>query len=98
MATPDADRLIESADNNDSSLLTLLKVVFYKQYILFVRYPVNTASLFLTLVMFFTLIFFGGKAIAGPSLTDSLNGIIVGFFLFTLSITSYSGLDRKSVV
>lgn len=92
MATPDADRLIESADNNDSSLLTLLKVVFYKQYILFVRYPVNTASLFLTLVMFFTLIFFGGKAIAGPSLTDSLNGIIVGFFLFTLSITSYSGL------
>ncbi|NEU58715.1 ABC transporter permease [Halorussus sp. MSC15.2] len=91
MAT-DSSKLTELADDDSPSLLALVKVVFYKQYVLFVRYPVNTASLFLTLVAFFSLVFFGGKAIAGPSLTDSLNGIIVGFFLFTLSITSYSGL------
>lgn len=81
-----------STDDDNPSLLALLKVVFHKRYVLFVRYPVNTASLFLTLVTFFTLIFFGGRTVAGASLTDSLDGIIVGFFLFTLSITSYSGL------
>ncbi|WP_049972822.1 ABC transporter permease [Haladaptatus cibarius] len=92
MATTETGQSTESADDDSPSLLALVKVVFYKQYVLFVRYPINTASLLLTLITFFTLIFFGGRAIAGPSLSDSLNGIIVGFFLFTLSITSYSGL------
>lgn len=93
MATTEANRPAGVNDDDaEPSLLALIKVVFYKQYVLFVRYPVNTGSMLLTLVIFFTLTFFGGKAIAGPSLTDSLDGIIVGFFLYTLSMTSYSGL------
>ncbi|EMA26830.1 hypothetical protein [Haloarcula argentinensis] len=87
MATSDFD-----SSDADPSLIALLKVITYKKWILLVRYPVNTASEFLTLFIFFLLIFFGGQAIAGPALTDSLDGIIVGFFLFSLAITSYSGL------
>lgn len=89
MATTDADGST-MADN--PSLAALAKVVVYKQLILLVRYPVNTAARFLTLVIFFALVFFGGRAVAGPALTSSLDGIIVGFFLFTLSIIAYSGL------
>lgn len=87
MATVDAD---ESSEN--PSLVALAKVILYKQLILLVRYPVNTGSQFLTMIIFFALIFFGGRAVAGPALTRSLDGIIVGFFLFTLSMIAYSGL------
>ncbi|WP_049921105.1 ABC transporter permease [Halopiger djelfimassiliensis] len=92
MTTADTEGDSESAGDTDPSLTALVKVVLYKQLILLVRYPVNTATQFLTLLTFFVLVFFGGKAIAGPTITDSLDGIIVGFFLFTLSITAYSGL------
>lgn len=80
------------ANDDGPSLLALARVVVYKQLILLVRYPVNTAARFLTLVIFFGVIFVGGQAVAGPALTDSLDGIMVGFFLYTLSIIAYSGL------
>ena len=38
------------------------------------------------------MIFFGGQAVAGAELSDSLDGIIVGFFLFTLSSIAYQEL------
>lgn len=87
MATVDNE-----SPQDDISLLALIRVLVYKHLILLVRYPVNTATRLLTLVVLFAVVFFGGQAVAGPSLTDSLDGIIVGFFLFTLSITAYSGL------
>lgn len=74
------------------SRYALLKVIAYKQVLLLIRYPVNTLSQFLTLFIFFSVVFFGGRAVAGPALTETLDGIIVGFFIFTLSIVSYSGL------
>lgn len=74
------------------SMLALASVVAHKQLILLIRYPLNTASQFLTLFVLFAVVFFGGQAVAGPAITDSLDGIIVGFFLFTLAIVSYSGL------
>jgi len=74
------------------SYLALLKVIFYKQLILLVRYPVNTAVRFLMMVVIFSLVFFGGKAVAGPAISNSLDGIIVGFFLFTLAYVAYAGL------
>ncbi|WP_276302233.1 ABC transporter permease [Halorussus lipolyticus] len=86
MATADADT------SDDPSLAALAKVVLYKKFILLVRYPVNTGAQFLTMIIFFALIFFGGRAVAGAALTRSLEGIIVGFFLFTLSTIAYSGL------
>ncbi|WP_238709550.1 ABC transporter permease [Natronorubrum halophilum] len=57
-----------------------------------IRYPVNTFSNLLLTYLFFLLIFFGGQAIAGPALTESLDGIIVGFFLWTMSSLSFGYL------
>ncbi|SFB74443.1 ABC-2 type transport system permease protein [Halobiforma haloterrestris] len=76
----------------DASILPLLRVIAKKQFVLLVRYPLNTLSRFLTMLIFFLVVFFGGRAVAGPAITESLDGIIVGFFLFTLAITGYAGL------
>lgn len=75
------------------SLLSLFWAVCYKKAILLVRYPINTVSQFGTLYIFFALVFFGGKAVAGPEITDSLAGIIVGFFLYSAALVSFSGLS-----
>lgn len=75
------------------SMLTLLRAIVTKQAILLIRYPVNTVSQLVSIYLIFAVIFFGGRAVAGPALTDSLSGIIIGFFLFTMVIASYSGLS-----
>lgn len=74
------------------SRLALFSVVFRKQIILLVRYPVNTGTQFLTMVILFGLILFGGQAVVGPALTESLDGIIVGFFIWTLAIIAFAQL------
>ena len=66
--------------------------LFYQQFILLVRYPVNTLGRFVTMFVFFAIIFFGGQAVAGPAFADSLSGIVMGFFLFTMVTVAYSGL------
>lgn len=71
----------------------LWRAVFYKTIILMKRYWFNTASQIATIYMIFAIVFFGGRAVTGQALNDSLGGIIVGFFLFTLAIVSYSGLS-----
>lgn len=95
MALADPDN--RSGQTDGLSLAALVKVVAYKQFILLVRYPVNTVSKLVSLFGFFVVIFFGGRALAGPALTDSLDGIIVGFFLFTLALVSYGGLSRNVI-
>lgn len=63
-----------------------------KRAMLLVRYPVNTISSILIVLVFFTMIFFGGRALDQQALSDSLGGIIVGFFLWTLATTAFSSL------
>lgn len=70
----------------------LFRTVFKKQAILLLRYPVNTFSQIVTIYIFFVIIFYGGQAVAGPALTDTIDGLIVGFFLYTMTIVAYSGL------
>lgn len=74
------------------SLVPLIAVVGRKQVILLARYPVNTATLFISQFVFFALIFFGGRAVAGPSMTDSADGIVVGFFLWTLATRAFRSI------
>ncbi len=75
-----------------NSLPTLVRAIARREIILMIRYPVNTFSNLLLTYLFFLLIFFGGQAIAGPALTESLDGIIVGFFLWTMSSLSFGYL------
>lgn len=94
MRTTDSESSAQDATQSvNPSLLALVKVVAYKRFILLVRYPLNTAIRFVTMFVFFAVVFFGGQAIAGPAFNDSLDGIIVGFFLFTLAVIAYSGLS-----
>lgn len=72
---------------------TLVRAVARKQVILLTRYPLNTASQLVGLYIFFALLFFGGQAVGGAAVSDSLGGLIVGFFLFTMSVTAYAGLS-----
>ncbi|EFW92486.1 hypothetical protein ZOD2009_09263 [Haladaptatus paucihalophilus DX253] len=67
---------------------------FIKSYILLKRYIVNTVAQIGTIYILFLLIFFGGQAVAGRSLNDSLGGIIVGFFLFTMTQIAFSSLAQ----
>lgn len=87
-ATPDDSIVAPSKP----SLLPLVKVISHKQVTHLVRYPVNTAALFFSMFVFFGLLFFGGRAIAGSAITDSADGIIVGFFLWTLATRAFRGL------
>lgn len=72
---------------------TLVRAVARKQVILLTRYPLNTASQLLGLYIFFALIFFGGQAVAGAAIDDSLSGLVVGFFLYTMAFTAFAGLS-----
>lgn len=73
----------------------LFRGVFLRSYILLKRYIVNTVIQIGTIYLFFLLIFLGGQAIAGQALSDSLGGIIVGFFLFTMATIAFSGLAQN---
>lgn len=70
----------------------LFQAVLHKRAILLVRYPIDTIGSFAGVYLFFVLIFYGGKAVAGPQLDDSLGGLIVGYFLATMGITAYQEL------
>jgi len=76
-----------------AGLLTLVRVVAYKKLLLLRRYPVNTLSQLVTLYLFFAVLFFGGQALAGPALADSLSGLIVGYMLWSMAIAAYGGLS-----
>jgi len=73
----------------------LATVVAYKKFIMLVRYPLNTAARFLGLVAIFGAIFFGGQAVAGEQITDSLGGIIVGLFVWVLSVVAFQQLAHN---
>ncbi len=64
-----------------------------KRVLLLIRYPVNTLSQFITFYLLFLVIFLGGQAVAPATITDSLAGIIVGYLLWTVAMTAFSGLS-----
>ena len=72
----------------------LAKHVLYREYLIFVRYPANAIGGIVISLFFFGLLFYGGQMIAGQALTDSIEGIIVGYFLWTLSVGAYSAISN----
>lgn len=69
---------------------SLVSVVTRKRFTLLRRYPINTASDIVLMYVFFAVVFFGGRSLVGAAITDSLPGIIVGFFLLTMASIAYS--------
>lgn len=97
MTTAEQDRFDDerNSQHQSLSLIGLFYVIAYKQFVLLTRYPVNTASKLLGLIVIFLMVFFGGQAVAGPALHDSLSAIIVGFFIWTLASSAYADLSHN---
>jgi len=72
----------------------LMRAVLYREYLVFVRYPANAVGGIVVALFFFALLFYGGRMVAGRALTDSIEGIIVGYFLWTLSVGAYSSISN----
>ncbi|MFC5970196.1 ABC transporter permease [Halomarina salina] len=96
-STPASERSTDdtapTASDERAGLWTLVRAVAYKKYLLLRRYPVNTVSQLVTLYLFFAVLFFGGQALAGAAITDSIEGLIVGYMLWSMSIAAYGGLS-----
>ncbi|NHN46289.1 ABC transporter permease [Halostella sp. JP-L12] len=94
------DRRVASAPREDASTpreagyLDLAAAVLYREFLIFVRYPANAVGGVVVSLFFFGLLFYGGRMIAGRALTDSIEGIIVGYFLWTLSVGAYSSISN----
>lgn len=92
--TSGADRTAASDRPRPAGYRHLARAVLYREYLLFVRYPANAIGGLVISVFFFGLLFYGGRAIAGQALTDSIEGIIVGYFLWSLSVGAYSSISN----
>lgn len=86
-----------------AGLPTLVYWVLYKRFLLLVRYPVNTLAQFVSVYMFFAVVFFGGKtAVSGlqgggaAALASTFDGLVVGWFLWTMSLTAYFSLVQTA--
>lgn len=93
----DRDDSRPAADEDDPRPATyyhLARAVLYREYLIFVRYPANAIGGIVVALFFFGVLFYGGSLLAGQALTDSLEGIIVGYFLWTLSVGAYSSVSN----
>ena len=91
MTTPHADA---SEQPRDAGYSHLARAVLYREFLLFVRYPANAIGGIVISIFFFGVLFYGGQMVAGQALTDSIEGIIVGYFLWTLSVGAYSSISN----
>ena len=72
----------------------LARAVLYREFLIFVRYPANAVGGIVVSLFFFVILFYGGTLLAGQALSDSIEGIIVGYFLWTLSVGAYSSVSN----
>ncbi|PSQ17381.1 ABC transporter permease [Halobacteriales archaeon QS_8_69_26] len=70
----------------------MFRVVVYREFVLMVRYPVNTAGRVVMFLLLFSVVFFGGRLIAGQAIDDSLEGLVVGYYLWGMATVAYNGL------
>ncbi|MFB6120807.1 MAG: ABC transporter permease [Halobacteriaceae archaeon] len=81
--------------NRTGGYYHLLKAVVYRDLLVWVRYPVNAALGLVMGVFFFGVMFYGGNLLAGEAISDSIEGLVVGYFLWTLSLGAYSGITNE---
>jgi ABC-2 type transport system permease protein len=72
----------------------LVRAVLYREYLVFVRYPADAVGAVFVSVFFFALLFYGGTLLAGQAITDSMQGLVVGYFLWSLSLGAYSSVSN----
>ncbi len=90
MSAPTADA---SVDTGARGYLRFFAASLRKRVLLMVRYPVNFFSTIANMLILFAAVFYGGRAIAPAAISNSIEGIIVGYLLWTLSMSAFSGLS-----
>ncbi|SHG41476.1 ABC transporter permease [Halobaculum gomorrense] len=90
----DGDGARVGDDPRPATYVDLARAVLYREYLIFVRYPANAIGGIVVSLVFFGLLFFGGRLLAGRALADSLEGIVVGYFLWTLAVGAYSSVSN----
>jgi len=75
--------------------LTLFRTMFVREWIGLKRYPFNLLSGLIALYLIFLVVFVGYKALGAgsPQFGDTLDGIVVGFMMWTFAIAAYSTLS-----
>ena len=84
----------EGAAPREAGYYHLARAVLHREFLLFVRYPANAVGGIVISLFFFGVLFYGGRMLAGRALTDSIEGIVVGYFLWTLSVGAYSAISN----
>ena len=87
-------RSAADADPRPATRWHLLRAVLVREFLITVRYPANAIGGIVVAVFFFGVLFYGGTLLAGRALADSLSGIVVGYFLWTLSVGAYSSISN----
>jgi len=77
-----------------ASVVDLTLAVLKREYLIFVRYPADAIGGIVVSTLFFALLFYGGQAFAAQALADSIEGLVVGYFLWTLSVGAYSSVSN----
>ncbi|WP_254537736.1 ABC transporter permease [Halomarina litorea] len=73
--------------------VVLARAVAYKSLVLRVRYAFNTVTSLVTIYVFFALLVFGGRELAPQAIANTLDGIVVGFFLLLMATVAYADLS-----
>ncbi|NEU56672.1 ABC transporter permease [Halorussus sp. MSC15.2] len=73
-------------------LYLFTRASLFKSLILMRRYLFNTVAQIVSMYMLFAVMFFGGQQVAGAAITESIDGIIVGYFLWMLIMSAYSSI------
>ena len=89
------DRATGGRDGVEAAGYThLARAVLYREYLVFVRYPANAVGGIVVALFFFGVLFYGGRMLAGRALTDSIEGLVVGYFLWTLAVGAYAAISN----
>jgi len=79
--------------------LTLFTTILKQEFIVLRRYLFNTIAALSTIYILFLFIFFGARALGGgaPGFGATLDGIVVGFLVWTLALFAYSEFAQGMV-
>ncbi len=92
---PPAERTPTTVTDRLRGGLLLFYTVLKKHFTIVVRYPVNFAGGLASMFVIFLLLVEGGRRIGGPTFSESLGGIVVGYLVFMLSTFAYQSLSNS---
>ncbi|WP_076145229.1 ABC transporter [Natrinema saccharevitans] len=99
----DGGPLNRASSNDEVSVAgsyLLFREIVRKELLLMLRYPIDFAFQIVAMYLFFVGVFFGGQAIVDQvangveGFGETFEGIIVGWFLWTMAQTAYMGLQQ----